>query len=398
MMNVDVISSTANIAPIGAEKPTPGCDPSLSFLTGTEKTYATNLIRDWQAQLQHLDGVMAKTCKGHKEDVFRLLNHAQVAPWELRKDHVTKYLESRFNPETRKYLAPGTIAGYCSAWRSFQNYMLDPDRTNEILSTFKVRPRVFINEENGISVKKHKANWKPKGWALLPEEIDAIDATFRFQIKQAHANRSKALLPLIRDRVMFHVAIHFALRVSELVTLLMSAFKPSHEAAMQRFGKLGTVTVTGKNQVTGTIPMREQQVFDLLDWYIREIRPKMLLRRKINDDDSTVCSFDDKSFRVGELLFISERGGVVSPNAFRERLTKIAIASGVIANKLTPHILRHTGCTLMVPLYSPEVAQKYVRHKNLHTTLYYYHPAVLDAGNEVNAAIDLFGDEDEDEE
>ncbi|MDP1097800.1 hypothetical protein Q6288_27330, partial [Klebsiella quasipneumoniae] len=61
---------------------------------------------------------------------------------------------------------------------------------------------------------------------------------------------------------MFHVAIHFALRVSELVSCQMSAFKPSHEAAMERFGKLGSLTVTGKNQVTGTIPLREQQVHD----------------------------------------------------------------------------------------------------------------------------------------
>lgn len=249
-----------------------------------------------------------------------------------------------------------------------------------------------------VSVKNHKANWKPKGWALTPDQIDASDETFRFQIQQAHASRSKTLLPLIRDRVMFHVAIHFALRVSELVTCQMGAFKPSHEPAMERFGKLGTLTVTGKNQVTGTIPMREQQVYELLDWYIRTIRPKMLLRRKIGEGDSTICKFEDKTYRVGELLFISERGGVVSPNTFRERLTKVAIASGIIANKLTPHILRHTGCTLMVPLYSPEMAQKYMRHKHLHTTLHYYHPATLDAGNEVNAAMELFDDEDEDEE
>lgn len=393
-MDVVAVSSTLNIAPTGAENPAPGCDPSLPFLTGNEKVYATNLIRDWQRQLQHLDGALAKTCKHHKDDLFRLLNHAHVPPWELKKDHVSKYLASRCNPATDTYLAPATVAGYSSAWRSFQNYMLDPDRANEILSTFQVRPRVFINEENGVGVKQHKANWKPKGWALTPDQIDAIEATFRFDIQQAHASRSKTLLPLIRDRVMFHMAIHFALRVSELVSCQMGAFKPSHEPAMERFGKLGTLTVTGKNQVTGTIPMREQQVYELLDWYIRTIRPKMLLRRKISEEDKTTCKFDGKTYRVAELLFISERGGVISPNTFRSRLTKIAIASGIIANKLTPHILRHTGCTLMVPLYSPEIAQKYVRHKHLYTTLYYYHPATLDAGNEVNSAIELFDDED----
>ena len=97
------------------------------------------------------------------------------------------------------------------------------------------------------------------------------------------------------------------------------------------------------------------------------------------------------------MLFISERGGVVSPQTFRDRLSQIAVESGVIAQKLTPHTLRHTGCTLMVPLYTPEVAQKYMRHKNLHTTLYYYHPGTVQAGNEVNGAIALFDDEDEDD-
>lgn len=275
-----------------------------------------------------------------------------MPPWELKKDHVGKYLDSRCDPATNTYLAPATVAGYCSAWRSFQNYMLDADRANEILSAFQVRPRVFIIEENGVSVKKHKANWKPKGWALTPDQIDAVDATFRFDIQQAHANHSKTLLPLIRDRVMFHFAIHFALRVSELVPCQMSAFKASHEPAIERFSKLGTLTVTGKNQVTGTIPMREQQVYELLDCYIRIIRPKMLLRRKIGDQDTTTCQFDGKSYRVSELLFISERDGVVSPNTFCGRPTKVAISSGIIVNKLTPHILRHTGCTLMFPLYS----------------------------------------------
>lgn len=396
-MSISVVPRTSNSAPNGAESRAPGSDPSLPFLSGQERTYAANLIRDWQAQLRHLDGLLAKSCKSHQDDLFRLLNHAKVAPWALSKTHVTKYLDSRAAEATSFMLAPATVAGYCSAWRSFQNYMLDPDRVNEILRTFKVRPRVFINEENGISVKRYKSNWKPKGWALSPEQIDAIDETFRFKIQQANAAKSKALLPLIRDRVMFHVAIHFALRVSELATLQMKAFSPSHEPAMQRFGKLGTLTVTGKNQVTGTIPMREQQVFDLLDWYIKSIRPRLLLRRKVAEQSSTECTFDGKPYRVAELLFVSERGGVVSPNAFRDRLTGIAMASGVVANRLTPHTLRHTGCTLMVPLYSPEIAQKYVRHKNLHTTLYYYHPPTLEAGNEVHAALDLFGDEEDEE-
>jgi hypothetical protein len=37
-----------------------------------------------------------------------------------------------------------------------------------------------------------------------------------------------------------------------------------------------------------------------------------------------------------------------------------------------------------------------MRHKHLHTTLYYYHPTPLGAANEVNSAAQLFDDEEED--
>lgn len=98
---------------------------------------------------------------------------------------------------------------------------------------------------------------------------------------------------------------------------------------------------------------------------------------------------------IRNLIFPSERGGVISPNTFRKRLADIAMKAGVLDRKLTPHTLRHTGCTLMVPVYSPEVAQGYMRHKRLFTTLYYYHPTPLEAANGANAAVHLFPDEED---
>lgn len=144
-------------------------------------------------------------------------------------------------------LAPSTVAVYCAGWRSFQAYMLDMERVNEIQATFKVRPVKFVTEENGIAVKRHKLNAaRPKAWALTPTEIDAIDQQFAFDIKAAYAARSKSLLPLQRDRVMFHIAIHFALRVSELVTIQLHDFKASHDPRMKAFQNFGTLTITGK--------------------------------------------------------------------------------------------------------------------------------------------------------
>lgn len=391
MKNVSTIFDTTISLPGKETQPVPGCHRQLPFLSGNRHRYATNLLLDWDAQLIYLDGVQSSTAKKMVGDLFRLINHAEVAPWELRQEHVSRYLDSRSKLLPSGMLSPATVAGYCAAWRSFQNFMLELDRVNEIVAQFKVRPCKFVTEENSIAVKKYKANWTPQAWALSPKEIDAIDAEFVVEIKQAHAARSKSLLPLQRDRVMFHLSIHFALRVSELVTAELRSFRRSHDPKLSHFGDLGTLTVTGKNNVTGTIPMREPEVHGLLTWYLSSIRQRILLRRP--DAETGMCDFGNRKFLTAHLLFPSERGGVVNPQTFRKRLKSIAMRAGVIRHKLTPHVLRHTGCTLMVPLYSPEIAQKYMRHKNLYTTLYYYHPTPLDAANEVNTAIALFRDD-----
>lgn len=393
MTNVVALPGTPNSSLAKENRPEPACERSLGFLGGDRHAYATNLVRDWEAQLVYLDGLKGNSAKNFADDVFRLLNHAQVAPWELNKDHVAAFLQARAKLRPTGVLSPATVGSYCAAWRSFQNFTLELDRVNEIVARFKTRPRKFVTEENSIAVKKYKANWVPKAWALTPEKIDAIDAQFVADIKQAFASRSKSLLPLQRDRVMFHLAIHFALRVSELVTIELPAFQPSHDAKLARFGNFGTLTVTGKNDVTGTIPMREPEVHGLLDWYLSSVRQKILLRRK--DLGNGICAYEGQNFVTAQLLFPSERGGVINPQAFRKRLKAIAMRAGVIRKKLTPHVLRHTGCTLMVPVYSPEIAQKYMRHKNLFTTLYYYHPTPLNAAHEVNSAVALFGEDDE---
>lgn len=393
MKNVINIYGTANSSLEQQSSQVPANSLALDFLGGDEKTYTANLIKDWHSQLVFLEGLKANSAQNHRDNLLRLLNHSQLAPWRLAPKHVTRYFEDRAHARGGKPLAPGTVAGMCAAWRSFQNYMLEMERLNEISQQFGVRPRKFVNDENSIAVKRHKLNTAPRSWAMSPSQIAAMDEAYCAAIRAAAASGSKSLWPLKRDRVMFHICIHFALRVSELVTIQLSDFRASHDPQMARFGGLGVLTVTGKNDVTGSIPMREPMIHNLLKWYLDEVRPKLLLRRK--DAKDGVCSFGGADYRTADLLFPSERGGVVDPAQIRKRLKQMAMNAGTITKRITPHILRHTGCTLMVPVYSPEIAQKYMRHKNLFTTLGYYHPSPLEAGNKVNAALVLFDDEDE---
>lgn len=392
MMNIKPISCTINTEHL-QKRGESVVDNELTYLPEKERVYALNLIKDWRAQQRQLVGNSNRTIGIHESNIERLLRFAQVAPWNLRPKHVIDFFESKINSDTGETISPQTHAGYCSSWRSFQTYLLELERVNEIQRTFGVRPSQFVNDENNIAVKRAKSNHKPKGWALTPEQIDAMDNEFQRLILEAHKKRSKSLLPLQRDRVMFHIAIHFALRISELVTLKVDDFHSHHDPRMAHFGNFALLTVTGKNSVTGTIPMREPAIHGLLTWHMSHIRQRIIMRRKGKGDG--ICTYNDEKYLLSNLMFPSEQGGVVCPNAFRARLKRIAAEVPSITKKVTPHTLRHTGCTLMVPLYSPEIAQKYMRHKNLYTTLGYYHPVALDAASEPNAAFDLFNDEED---
>lgn len=395
MKNIISINCTTNSSSSPKNERTADTKEFL-FLSGDKRVYAKNLLTDWIAQNRHIEGLANTTIDTHSENLLRLINFVKVAPWELKPKNVTDFFESRFNPQTGESLSPSTYSVYCSSWRSFQNFMCDSERANQIYRTFNTRPIRFVNDENSIAVKKYKSNQRPKAWSLTPEQIDAIDEEFQKQIIAAYHSRSKSLLPLQRDRVMFHISLHFALRISELVTLQLHQFGYSNDVKLKKkFGKYGQLTVTGKNEVTGTIPMREPEIYSLLIWYLDNIRPALLLRRDNKNDG--VCIYKKESYLTAQLLFPSERGGVVNDNAFRNRLKSITMATGVIPKRVTPHILRHTGCTLMVPIYSAEISQKYMRHKNLYTTLGYYHPSPLEAASEPNIPLGLFEDEDEDE-
>lgn len=391
MKNVYAINCTDNSKP--SEKTKGEVDRDFSYLPEEKRSFALNLIKDWKAQSRFQIGLNVKTIENHFNNLERLLRYHRVAPWELNPKHVIDFFDSKVDPKTGNTISPQSHACYCSAWRSFQTFLFQLERINEIQRTFNVRPVPFVNDENSIAVKRAKSNKSLKGWALNPEQIDIIDKEFLRQITAAYQSKSKSLLPLQRDRVMFHICIHFSLRVSELIKLQLTDFHAHHDIRMARFGDFGLLTVTGKNSVTGTVPMREPAIYELLKWYINSVRQKILLRRKGKDDG--ICTYDGEKFIVSNLLFPSEQGGVVSCNTFRKRLNNIVSECLSSPKKVTPHTLRHTGCTLMVPLYSPEIAQKYMRHKNLYTTLGYYHPVPLDAANEVNRAINFFDDEDE---
>lgn len=390
-MNVTRINRTKDSSP--QVKPS-GSKPDYyySYLNNAESLFTIQLVERWNKYLRTISGLTENTINLHTNSVERLIRSSGVAPWNLKELHVINFLDDKTNPaKVDKPISPATQSSYFSGWRSFQIFLVSLEVSNEIIAKFKIKPEKFVGDENSLLVKKYKSNQKPKAWALSEGQIDTIDNVFKTDILAAHkANNQKRYLSRCRDRIMFHLCIHYALRVSELVSINMTNFSRSNDPRLNIFGKYALLTVTGKNGVTGTLPIRSKEIYDLLQWYIDTIRPK-IIRGKVKLQDDELINQNDERLN---LLFPSERKkGLMCTNNFRKRLKEIGPKAGVVDKNLHPHVLRHTGCTQMVPVYSPEVAQKYMRHKSLGTTLHYYHPSVLDAGNAENIELDIFDDE-----
>ena len=93
-----------------------------------------------------------------------------------------------------------------------------------------------------------------------------------------------------------------------------------------------------------------------------------------------------KNHIVSNYLFVSQQGNNLSPSTVLQMLKEYATKAGLDANKIYPHILRHTGLTL---LYKNNVDIKTIQeiagHKNIATTKIY---VTLDTNeeNKMNAA------------
>lgn len=366
-------------------------------LSEEQKKYAENLLIDWHAQLRLISGTTTSSADSYLSVVRRLLKAVGKAPWQLDLSDFPKLLQLSYE-ERGVQLSYYTVSSYATACRSFQSFLLRPETANAVAMATGVLPQVFIDHENTIPVKRANLDKSPKAWAMNGAQIDAVEEEFIRLIRVAKQSGRKGYYALLRDRVMFHVAIHFALRVSELVTIQMKQFKPHSSPKMrEKYGKYGTLTVQSKGGVTGTIPIREPAIYNLLVLYVEKIRPRLLLQRSTKENPTGTSIYNGKEYVVADLLFFSERGAVLNPNSFRARLKSIS-ETLMLPERIRPHTLRHTGCTLMVPLYSPDVAQKYMRHKNLTTTLGYYHSDPLDAGAHFNPEYDVpawFEDDDD---
>ena len=156
--------------------------------------------------------------------------------------------------------------------------------------------------------------------------------------------QAPAQTPLgLRDRAMLELMYATGLRVSELVGI----------TAVQVNLRQGVLRVTGKGDKERLVPLGDEAAH-WLTRYVGEARPLIL-----------------KGARA-DALFVSNRHAAMSRQMFWKLVRKYALAAGIPAKRISPHVLRHSFATHLLNHGADlRALQMMLGHSSLSTTQIY---------------------------
>ncbi|PHM74340.1 integrase/recombinase [Xenorhabdus kozodoii] len=151
----------------------------------------------------------------------------------------------------------------------------------------------------------------------------------------------------LRDKAMLEVLYACGLRVSELVSLTLS------DVSLRQ----GVVRIVGKGNKERLVPLGEEAVY-WLEKYLEHGRPWLL------------------NGAVSDVFFPSKRGTQMTRQTFWHRIKHYAVLTGINAERLSPHVLRHAFATHLLNHGADlRVVQMLLGHSDLSTTQIYTHVA-----------------------
>ncbi len=196
----------------------------------------------------------------------------------------------------------------------------------------------FISGRNYVMVDVAEPLLAPKPNAILPDSV--------------HETSIKALLDGIdtmkflgkRDRAILELFYASGLRLSEVCGAKMENLDSED----------GFIRVTGKGNKTRIVPVGVQ-ARDAVERYVKLERPEMVKPK------------------TSSHIFLSVRGGALSPERVRSIVKQRALAAG-IDSKIYPHLLRHSFATHLLQNGADlRVIQEMLGHADISTTQIYTH-------------------------
>jgi site-specific recombinase XerD len=315
---------------------------SISDRVQTNPTIQAHLLglqpRDWTL-LQHVLQAWAtrRAALRHQEKsisrdiavIHDFVKFSGLPPWLWQESEFEQWCT---HIGVERKLAVASQRHYQSVIRKFLNYLCENVKfRNDIHRAYHIEVRQICNEENCIPHTVERELAKEKR-ALTHEEIarffDAID----HGITEAARFHAKDLRPLQRDKALFFTLYVGGLRISEGLGLNTTSFQPNPNCP--ELGPFGFIHVWGKgSRGSGKrfrdVPVTHLALKDVLDWYLRVVRPDFLSHADPNET----------------ALFLSERGARLKISTAEARFQKILTMAGLDGLGLTPHCLRHSSVT-----------------------------------------------------
>jgi integrase/recombinase XerC len=254
------------------------------------------------------------TCKNYRRDLealARWLDSGGVEDWRrVDAEHIRAFSAACF----RKGLSARSIQRRLSAARTFFRYLI---------------------REKAVSKNPITSVSAPRSKKRLPGNLDADRMARLLEIPGDG--------PLVeRDRAMLELLYSSGLRLAELVDLNVG------DVDMQD----ATVRVTGKGNKDRIVPVGRHALRALRQWSL---------------------SRGDLATAGEPALFVSNRGGRISPRSVQARVKHWARHQGIDAN-VYPHLFRHSFAThVLESSHDLRGVQELLGHANISTTQVYTH-------------------------
>jgi integrase/recombinase XerD len=277
---------------------------------------STDLVQDFVEYCRLEKGLAGNTLQAYGRDLTRLADFCkkrQLGIDEASATDIAAFIDSLYAAG----LASRSVARYLATLRSYYRYLLEQEQ---------------ITADPTADVSS------PGQWQQLPkfltlEEVDGLLAAP--DDKSARGGRDRAMLQLLYAT---------GLRVSELVGVQLSHLNVS----------MGVLRTRGKGDKERLVPVGRQALAAIED-YVERDRPLLLKRR------------------VSSYLFVTQRGGPMTRQAFWKLLKHYGLKAGIIKN-LTPHVVRHSFATHLLDRGADlRSVQMMLGHADISTTQIYTH-------------------------
>lgn len=277
---------------------------------------SAGLVQDFVEYCRLEKGLAGNTLQAYGRDLARLADFCKGSRREIDEASgadIAAFVDSLYAAG----LASRSVARYLATLRSYYRYLLEQEQIT-------VDPTADMSSPG---------QWKQLPKFLTLDEVDGLlDAPDE---KTARGSRDRAMLQLLYAT---------GLRVSELVGVQLNHLNAS----------MGVLRTRGKGDKERLVPVGRQALAAIED-YVERDRPLLLKKR------------------VSPYLFVTQRGGPMTRQAFWKLLKQHGLKAAIIKN-LTPHVLRHSFATHLLDRGADlRSVQLMLGHADISTTQIYTH-------------------------